>query len=92
MTLTDLHDAMWRYNQSVAYAGECNAWQEFVAASYRELGRAPWDDNHDGDVPGDFAEYWSEVAKGASEQFDANTGAGPFDTADEWRDFREADA
>ena len=92
-TLKEIHDAMWRYNQTVAYGSECNAWGEFVAASYRELGRAPWDDAHGGDdVPKDFAEYWAEVAEGKNEQFDAETGAGPFETADDWRDFREANS
>ena len=74
-TLKQLHDAMWSYNQSVAYGSECAGWQDFVADSFRRFGMAPWaDETGKVEVPQDFESYWLLVAEIESEDYDA-TGA-----------------
>lgn len=72
-TLKQIHDAMWRYNQAVAYGSECNAWADFVADCYTQLGVAPWTES-DGAAPSDFVEYWQAVADGKSDDYTVGTG------------------
>ena len=65
MTLTEIHEDMKRYNGSVAYGSECTAWGDFVDSCHTVLGRAPWEDEDDGqdtEVPEEFSTYWTSVA------------------------------
>lgn len=74
-TLHEIHDLMAAYNGQVAYGSECNAWGDFVENSYAEYKVGPWSDaSHDMQVSEEFAEFWSAVAKGESDQYAADTG------------------
>lgn len=78
-SLYDCYVAMKAYNSRVAYGSECQAWQEFVADTYRVIGMAPWDDrNADPEtaVPRNFLRFWGDVAEGKDcSTYDWDTGA-----------------
>lgn len=77
--------AMHRYNNSVAYGSECNAWQDYVEDCYQATGRAPWAEWQDAegefstvaemDASDEFAAYWLAVATGESSDYVADSGA-----------------
>ncbi len=83
--IADITDAMMRYNGSVAYGSECNAWQDYVDDCRRVSGKMPWDEwqnadgefvaNGDTDAPDDFAVYWLAVADGKSTDYTPESGS-----------------
>lgn len=75
-TLDAIYTSMKRYNNTVAFGSECNAWQDFVADCFSQLGFAPWADEHwPNEMPEDFAAYWLDVSSSNSRDYDAETGA-----------------
>lgn len=74
-TLKSVHDEMLRFNAYAAPGSECNAWQDFVADSFKEYGVGPWSDAaHDIEVSRAFAVYWTDVALGVAGPYDENGG------------------
>jgi len=75
MKLHELNAIMNAYDNTVAYGSECNAWQDFVADCFDMLGTAPFSDaNRNDPVPDEMEEYWTDVADGCSDDYDAHTG------------------
>uniref|UniRef100_A0A6M3KZ10 Uncharacterized protein n=1 Tax=viral metagenome TaxID=1070528 RepID=A0A6M3KZ10_9ZZZZ len=73
--LHELHRMMREYNGRVAYGSECQAWGDFVASCYDEIGMAPWDDRGDTtDVPTEMVAYWTDVANGENSDYDLDGG------------------
>lgn len=76
MKLETIYTGMKRFNASAASGSECNAWQDFVADCFQRFNFAPWADAHwDDEMPTDFAQYWTKVACGDCEDYNAETGA-----------------
>jgi len=76
--LSEVATAMHKYNSSVAYGSECEAWGDFYNDTISTLGANPHDpydaDGEPVEVTEEFAEYWLKVAAGESPDYDAETG------------------
>jgi hypothetical protein len=73
-TLIALTRMMESYSRAVAPTRECAAWRLFIEECSCDLHRLPWSDDADCYVPEGFAQYWSLVSMGESQDFDPKSG------------------
>lgn len=74
INLGEIAELMRDHNRAVAPGSECTSWGDFVNDCYASLGCGPWDGYAETAVTTEFAEYWSEVAAGASPDYPEEAG------------------